>query len=170
MLPILIVGAGPVGLSLALALSRNQVPVMIFEADAELNREIRASTLHPPTLELLDEWGVVDGVMAKGFRVDSLMYWERETRECITRFDYGVIANDTPYGLSGYVQTGDVERGRRVAGRMRTGMVNINGAWLSSMAPFGGYKQSGNGREWGPHGLGEFLEVKSISGYETKQD
>lgn len=80
------------------------------------------------------------------------------------------IANDTPYGLSGYVQTGDVERGRRVAGRMRTGMVNINGSWLSSMAPFGGYKQSGNGREWGPHGLEEFMEVKSISGYETKQD
>ncbi|MEM7113237.1 MAG: NAD(P)/FAD-dependent oxidoreductase [Chloroflexota bacterium] len=97
MLPILIVGAGPVGLSLALALSRNQVPVMIFEADAELNREIRASTLHPPTLELLDEWGVIDGVMAKGFRVDSLMYWERETRECITSFDYGAIVADTPY-------------------------------------------------------------------------
>ncbi|MEL7187056.1 MAG: aldehyde dehydrogenase family protein, partial [Pseudomonadota bacterium] len=61
--------------------------------------------------------------------------------------DAVAIANDTPYGLSGYVQTGDVERGRRVAGKMRTGMVNINGSWLSSMAPFGGYKQSGNGRE-----------------------
>ncbi len=78
------------------------------------------------------------------------------------------IANDTPYGLSGYISTTDLERGRRVASRMRTGMVNINGSFLSSMAPFGGYKQSGNGREWGPHGLEEFLEVKSISGLKDK--
>ena len=78
------------------------------------------------------------------------------------------IANDTPYGLSGYVATSDLDRGRRVAARMRTGMVNINGSFLSSMAPFGGYKQSGNGREWGTHGLEEFLEVKSISGLKAK--
>jgi aldehyde dehydrogenase (NAD+) len=75
------------------------------------------------------------------------------------------IANDTPYGLSGYVSSGDHERACRVAARMRTGMVHINGADLDSMAPFGGYKHSGNGREWGPHGLEEFLEVKSIYGY-----
>ena len=77
------------------------------------------------------------------------------------------IANDTPYGLSGYVSSGDHDRARRVASRMRTGMVHINGADLDSMAPFGGYKQSGNGREWGPHGIEEFLEVKSIYGYEA---
>ena len=75
------------------------------------------------------------------------------------------IANDTPYGLSGYVSSGDHERACRVAARMRTGMVHINGADLDSMAPFGGYKHSGNGREWGPHGIEEFLEVKSIYGY-----
>jgi aldehyde dehydrogenase (NAD+) len=76
------------------------------------------------------------------------------------------IANDTPYGLSGYVSSGDLDRARRVASRMRTGMVHINGADLEALAPFGGYKQSGNGREWGAHGLDEFLEVKSVYGYE----
>jgi len=79
------------------------------------------------------------------------------------------IANDTPYGLSGYVSSGNLDRARRVASRLRTGMVHINGADLDSMAPFGGYKQSGNGREWGPEGIDEFLEVKSIYGYGTAQ-
>jgi aldehyde dehydrogenase (NAD+) len=79
------------------------------------------------------------------------------------------IANDTPYGLSGYVSSGNLDRARRVAARLRAGMVHINGASLDSMAPFGGYKQSGNGREWGPEGIEEFLEVKSIYGYEAAQ-
>jgi len=78
------------------------------------------------------------------------------------------IANDTPYGLSGYVSSSDLDRARKVAARLRTGMVHINGAYLDSGAPFGGYKQSGNGREWGAHGMDEFLEVKSIYGYEAK--
>ena len=78
------------------------------------------------------------------------------------------IANDTPYGLSGYISSGNLDRARKVAARIRTGMVHINGAHLDSMAPFGGYKQSGNGREWGPHGIEEFLEVKSVYGYEEK--
>ena len=77
------------------------------------------------------------------------------------------IANDTPYGLSGYVSSGNIDRARRVAARLETGMVHINGAHLDSFAPFGGYKQSGNGREWGAHGIEEFLEVKSIYGYGT---
>jgi aldehyde dehydrogenase (NAD+) len=79
------------------------------------------------------------------------------------------IANDTPYGLSGYVSSADLERARRVASRLRTGMVHINGADLDAMAPFGGYKHSGNGREWGAHGIEEFLEVKSIYGYEAAE-
>jgi aldehyde dehydrogenase (NAD+) len=77
------------------------------------------------------------------------------------------IANDTPYGLSGYVSSGDLERARGVAARLRTGMVHINGASLDSQAPFGGYKQSGNGREWGAHGMEEFLEIKSMYGYQA---
>ncbi len=79
------------------------------------------------------------------------------------------IANDTPYGLSGAVSSSDLERARKVAARLRTGMVHINNAWHDSMAPFGGYKQSGNGREWGTHGMEEYLEVKSIYGYEARK-
>jgi aldehyde dehydrogenase (NAD+) len=79
------------------------------------------------------------------------------------------IANDTPYGLSGYVTSSNLERARRIAARLRTGMVHINGAPLDSLAPFGGYKYSGNGREWGARGLEEFLEVKSIYGYEARK-
>lgn len=76
------------------------------------------------------------------------------------------IANDTPYGLSGYVSSASLDRARQLASRLRTGMVHINGASLDSQAPFGGYKHSGNGREWGSHGIDEFLEVKSVYGYE----
>lgn len=78
------------------------------------------------------------------------------------------IANDTPYGLSGYVSSADPERARAVARRLRTGNVHLNGAPVDPNAPFGGYKQSGNGREWGRHGFEEFLEVKAILGYNPK--
>lgn len=75
------------------------------------------------------------------------------------------MANDTVYGLSGYVQSGSLERARRVAARLRTGMVHLNGAGPDFNAPFGGYKQSGNGREWGEHGFRDFLETKAVMGY-----
>lgn len=75
------------------------------------------------------------------------------------------IANDTRYGLSGYVSSADLERARNVARQIRTGMVHLNGAPLDNDAPFGGYKESGNGREWGHYGFEDFLEVKSIFGY-----
>ena len=78
------------------------------------------------------------------------------------------IANDTPYGLSGYVSSGDTERALRVASRLRTGNVHVNGAMVDYAAPFGGYKQSGNGREWGEYGFEEFLEVKAILGANPK--
>ena len=74
------------------------------------------------------------------------------------------MANDTPYGLSGYVQSGDLEHARKVAAQIRSGNVHINGAPADFGAPFGGYKQSGNGREWGDHGFEEFLEVKAVMG------
>ncbi len=72
------------------------------------------------------------------------------------------IANGTPYGLAGGVFSGDQERAVAVARRMRTGMVDVNGGRFNVLAPFGGYKQSGNGRELGEYGLEEFLEVKSL--------
>lgn len=74
------------------------------------------------------------------------------------------IANDTDYGLAGYIQTGSAERAQRVARRIRAGMIQINGASRAAGTPFGGYKQSGNGREGGKWGLEDFLEVKLISG------
>ncbi len=72
------------------------------------------------------------------------------------------IANGTPYGLAGGVFGGDQEHAVAVARRMRTGMVDVNGGRFNPLAPFGGYKQSGNGRELGEYGLEEFLEVKSL--------
>jgi aldehyde dehydrogenase (NAD+) len=78
------------------------------------------------------------------------------------------IANDTPYGLSGYVSSGDLDHARRVASRLRTGNVHLNGAQAAFDAPFGGYKQSGNGREWGVNGFEEFLETKAVLGYAAK--
>ncbi len=75
------------------------------------------------------------------------------------------IANDTPYGLAGYVSAGSVERARKVARQIRAGNVNLQGASNERAAPFGGYKQSGNGREWGKFGLEEYLEVKAIAGF-----
>ncbi len=75
------------------------------------------------------------------------------------------IANGTPYGLAAYLQTSDAERGRRVSRQLRAGMVRVNGAGLAAGHPFGGYKQSGNGREGGRYGLEEFLETKIVGGW-----
>jgi aldehyde dehydrogenase (NAD+) len=76
------------------------------------------------------------------------------------------IANDTLYGLSGYVSSGDLDRARNVAKRLRSGNVHVNGAQVDAGASFGGYKQSGNGREWGEAGFEEYLELKCVFGYE----
>ncbi len=77
------------------------------------------------------------------------------------------IANDTSYGLAGFVSSGNIERARGVAKQIRAGNVHINGARVDFAGCFGGYKQSGNGREWGEAGLEEFLELKAIFGYES---
>jgi aldehyde dehydrogenase (NAD+) len=76
------------------------------------------------------------------------------------------IANDSVFGLSGYV-SGSPERARAIARRIRTGNVHLNGAPSDLAAPFGGYKQSGNGREWGALGFEDFLETKAILGHGT---
>ena len=85
---------------------------------------------------------------------------------CLIPFDTEeeaiAIANDTPYGLAAYVQTGDRNRAERVASRLRAGMVHINGGPHRYGSPFGGYKQSGNGREGGLLGLEDFLEIKTM--------
>ena len=73
--------------------------------------------------------------------------------------------NNTVYGLAAYIQSGDLDRAKKVASQMRAGTVYINTPPFDIAAPFGGYKQSGNGREWSHWGLDEFLEIKGIVGY-----
>ena len=73
------------------------------------------------------------------------------------------IANDTPYGLAAYFSTSNAERARRVGSQLRAGMVSVNSASQDYAAPFGGYKQSGNGREWGEFGFDDYLEIKGIT-------
>lgn len=75
------------------------------------------------------------------------------------------LANDTPYGLAGYVSGPSVEAARKVGRQIRAGNINLQGVPNDRSAPFGGYKQSGNGREWGQFGLEEYLEVKAIAGF-----
>ncbi|MEC7299943.1 MAG: aldehyde dehydrogenase family protein, partial [Pseudomonadota bacterium] len=78
------------------------------------------------------------------------------------------IANDTPYGLTNYVQTQDGERANRMAMSLRSGMVEMNGQPRGAGAPFGGMKMSGTGREGGVWGLEDFMEVKAVSGWDAK--
>jgi aldehyde dehydrogenase (NAD+) len=77
------------------------------------------------------------------------------------------IANDTPYGLQAYVWSNDLARANRVGRRIRAGRITINGTSGDMKTPFGGFKKSGNGREWGEHGLRDFLEVKAVIGAEV---
>jgi aldehyde dehydrogenase (NAD+) len=74
------------------------------------------------------------------------------------------VGNDTPYGLAAYIQGTDPAKINEVASQLRAGQVILNGASLDPMAPFGGFKQSGNGREWGDHAFAEFLETKAVMG------
>jgi aldehyde dehydrogenase (NAD+) len=75
------------------------------------------------------------------------------------------IANDTPYGLASFIQTGDSQRAKRIAKKLRAGSVHLNGAAVEYGTPFGGYKQSGNGREGGLMGIEDYLETKSLHGF-----
>jgi aldehyde dehydrogenase (NAD+) len=79
------------------------------------------------------------------------------------------IANDTPYGLSGYISSEDPEHALKVARKIRSGNIHINNAPTGINDPFGGFKQSGNGREWGVFGFEEFLEIKAVMGYKPDE-
>ncbi len=118
----------------------------------------------------LDRGYYVKPTVFGGVRNDMTIAREEIFGPVLSMLPYGdeeeaiAIANDTSYGLSGYVQSGDIDHARRVAARMRTGNVHLNGAGPDFGAPFGGYKQSGNGREWGVFGFEEFLETKAVLG------
>lgn len=94
---VLIAGAGPVGLSLALALARKGFEVDLFEAGAALSDEARASTFHPPTLEMFEEWGVADEVVARGRVIDRLQFWERATASLVADFPYALLEGETRF-------------------------------------------------------------------------
>ena len=124
--------------------------------------------------------GRPDG-MVKGFYVQPTIFADVTNQMTISREEiFGPVlsilpfdteeeaiemANDTVYGLTNYIQTQDSEKGKRVARQLRSGMVEMNGQSRGAGAPFGGMKQSGNGREGGVWGLEDFLEVKSVSGW-----
>ncbi len=95
--PVLIVGAGPVGLTLALGLINKGVPVRVYEALPELSPDARCSTIHPASLEIFQEWGVVDSILERGHRVHGLQYWERESRSVVASLEYAAIAGDTEF-------------------------------------------------------------------------
>jgi len=80
-----------------------------------------------------------------------------------------VVALAERHGVrpAGYVQSGNIEHAREIAAQLRAGQINLNGAAGDMAAPFGGYKQSGNGREWGKYGFEEFLEIKAVIGYQA---
>ncbi len=94
---VLIAGAGPVGMSLALALVRAGISVVVLEQYSELSSDARASTIHPPTLEFFEELGVVEEVLAQGLKIENLQFWERETKELVADFPYTLISKDTKY-------------------------------------------------------------------------
>ncbi len=94
---VIISGAGPVGMSLALALARKGVSVVVLEKLNELSHEARASTIHPPTLEFFEEIGVIEDILANGLRIENLQFWERKNRELVADFPYKLIENDTKY-------------------------------------------------------------------------
>lgn len=95
--PVLIVGAGPVGLCLATALVRMGVPVRVFEALPELSSELKGGAYHPPTLEMFAEWEVVERVLDGAVKVEKIQYWEREGRNLVAEFNYDIISDYTPF-------------------------------------------------------------------------
>jgi 3-(3-hydroxy-phenyl)propionate hydroxylase len=96
-LPVLIAGAGPVGVIAALALARQGIPVRVFEAEARVNDSPRAATTHAATLEMLHELGLVDEVIRRGLIEPKFRIWDRAAREVIAEFDFGLLANDTRF-------------------------------------------------------------------------
>ena len=96
MKPVVIAGSGPCGSLLALALARANIPVLLLEKHASLPRDLRASTFHPPSLEMLDELGVADAMFAKGLKVTRYQYRDRRSGE-VAEFDMGLIADETRF-------------------------------------------------------------------------
>jgi 3-(3-hydroxy-phenyl)propionate hydroxylase len=96
-LPVLIAGGGPVGIITALALAQRGIPVRVFEAAAVVNDAPRASTLHPATLEMLADLGLIEEVVARGLVAQTFQFWDRPSRQLIAEFDHDILKDDTRY-------------------------------------------------------------------------
>ena len=155
---------GPV----ANALQFERVQAMIAQAIAEDSRLIAGGLGRPQGIE---RGYYVQPTVFADVTPDMLVAREEIFGPVLAIMPYDseaeaiAIANDSTYSLSGYVTSASLERSRSVARQLRTGMVHLNGARADQAAPFGGYKQSGNGREWGELGFEEYLESKSLFGY-----
>lgn len=114
-LPVLIVGAGPVGLTVATALARQAIPVVVVEADTEVQTDWRASTFHPPTLELLSDLAVVEQMQAEGLMVPRYQFRDRH-EGLVAEFDFGVLREETPYPYR--LQLNQQHLVRMLAGRL----------------------------------------------------
>ena len=95
--PVLIAGAGPVGVLTALLLARKGIPVRVFEAAAAVDDSPRASTLHPATLEMLADAGLLDAVIERGLVARTFQFWDRTTHQLVAEFDHAILAQDTAY-------------------------------------------------------------------------
>lgn len=122
--------------------SNSNPPVKTMSLDNHLQFYIGGDWVAPLATSTMD---VIDPSTAQAFAVE--------------------IANDTPYGLAAYIQSGDLECARRLSRRLRVGNVHVNYPDWDTEAPFGGFKQSGNGREYAEFGLDDFLEIKGVIGY-----
>ena len=98
--PVLIAGAGPVGVVTALALAQRGIPVRVFEAAEQVNDAPRASTLHPATLEMLSALGLLNDVIAQGLVAPTFQFWDRPAKRLVAEFDHGILKNDTTCPLS----------------------------------------------------------------------
>src|SRR5580658_4504768 len=95
--PIVVAGAGPVGVITALALARQGIAVQVFEAEPRVNDSPRAATTHAATLEMLERLGLIDEVTRRGLIEPKFRIWDREPRRLVVEFDFGVLKGDTAY-------------------------------------------------------------------------
>jgi 3-(3-hydroxy-phenyl)propionate hydroxylase len=128
--PVIVAGAGPVGVLLALALARQGIPVRVFEAEARVNDMPRASTLHPATLEMLGALDLFEEVKARGLVAYTFQFWDRPTNRVVAEFDHQILKNDTAYPLVIQCEQHKVDDRVEVTIEGANGSERITGSYL----------------------------------------